>query len=132
MRKPLEFQRHPMDYATARGQGLFRGYCQLVIDGDTYDIFVDLGMGKYAYEPIRLNGIGTPEIFRPKDAAEKAAGFRAKDRVATLIMGKPVLIRTYRDDQTFGRYVADVWYYAGTEWKDLGELLVNEGLGVRV
>jgi micrococcal nuclease len=108
MRKPTEFETHPASYDMARSMGSFRAVCKNVTDGDTYDFFIDMGMGKYAYDTIRLQGLDTAEIFHPSNAAERAHGLAAKDRAMELILGRPVLIKTYKDVETFGRYVADI------------------------
>lgn len=88
--------------------GLLRGVCKYVTDGDTYDVYISLGLDQYAYTTIRLHAFDTAEIFHPSTAAERAHGMAAKSRVTDLILDKPILLRTYRDAETFGRYVADV------------------------
>jgi endonuclease YncB( thermonuclease family) len=108
MRKPAEFDNHPASYEMARSTGCFRAVCKNVTDGDTFDAFIDLGMGKYAYDTIRLHDFDTAEIFHPSNAAERAHGLAAKERVTELLLNKPILIKTYKDAETFGRYVADV------------------------
>lgn len=129
MRKPAEFENHPAPYEMARSMGCFRAVCKNVTDGDTYDAFIDLGMGKYAYDTVRLHDLDTPEIFRPSNAAERAHGMAAKDRVADLILGKPILLKTYKDAETFGRYVADVALVTANPMTltDIAETLSAEG-----
>lgn len=129
-RKPIEFESHPASYDHARSIGCFRAVCKYVTDGDTFDVYLDLGMGKYAYDTIRLQGLDTAEIFHPSNPAERAHGLAAKARVIELIDQKPILIKTYRDAETFGRYVADV-QYVDTLWKDLATTLRNEGFAKR-
>lgn len=108
MRKPSEFDNHPASYEMARSMGCFRAVCKWIVDGDTYDAYIDGGMGKYFYETIRLHDLDTAEIFHPSNAAERAHGMAAKARVTDLILDRPILIKTYKDAETFGRYVADV------------------------
>lgn len=108
MRRPSEFENHPLPYDMARSTSGFRGFCKYVTDGDTYDVFIDLGMNQYAYDTIRLHGLDTAEIFHPRSEAERTHGLAAKARAEELILNKPVLIKSYKDAETFGRYVADV------------------------
>lgn len=137
MRKPPVFDQHPTSFEDARNFGYLRAQVPHVVDGDTFDVFVDLGLGKYAYEPIRLVGPGgaefdAPEIFHPSAPAELQHGFEARNRVADLIEEKYVLVKTYRDRMTFGRYVANVLYYdKGKLAGDLADLLTAEGLAKR-
>lgn len=127
MRKPVEFESHPASYADAAAAGKFRAMGRHVVDGDTYDVFVDLGLGKYAYEAIRLYDFDTAEL-RTGSPAERARGQAAKARTAELVQDKPLLLKTYRDAETFGRYVAETWYWDGAAWKSLRETLDAEGL----
>lgn len=96
-------------------------------DGDTADFFVDLGLNQYAYDTIRLYGLDTAEIFHPSNAAEKAHGIAAKARATELIDQKPVLLKSYKDAETFGRYVAEVWYFDVTTLTSLADTLRAEG-----
>jgi endonuclease YncB( thermonuclease family) len=110
VRKPVEFENHPIGFETARTIGCYRAVCKNVTDGDTYDVFIDLGMNQYAYLTVRLRGLDTAEIFHPSNLAERTHGLAAKARAEELILQKPVLIRSFKDTETFGRYVADVYY----------------------
>lgn len=133
MRKPQDFIDHPSGYEHARSIGCFRVKVTHVTDGDTFDCFIDLGMGKYAYETVRLFNIDTAEIFSPKSEAERVHGLAAKARVEALIASKGCLIRTWQDKETFGRYVAQTYYpmYNGVTndhvWIDLRTTLLAEG-----
>jgi endonuclease YncB( thermonuclease family) len=129
-RKPKEFHNHPLKLDDTFPE--YRAVVQHIVDGDTFDVFIDLGLNQYAYETIRLAYVDTPEIFRPDDEAEKQAGFAAKARVEELILGKPVKLITYKDRASFGRYVAEVFYPVGEgdsphEWISLAGTLVDEG-----
>lgn len=129
MRKPLEFEDHPLSYERARSEGYFRAFCRHVVDGDTLDALIDLGMGKFAYDPIRLHDVDTPEIFHPANSFERQHGLQARDRVIALVLNKPIAIKTWKDAETFGRYVADVVYFgASNATYDLAKTLRAEGL----
>ena len=123
-RKPAEFVNHPMDFPSDLA---FRGFCTNIVDGDTFDALIDIGLNKYAYEALRLKDIDTPEIFRPKSEEEREAGQKAKTFVESLILNKPIKLVTYKDKTTFGRYVADVLYYQNGEWYDLAQSLRDQG-----
>lgn len=144
-RKPNEFQSHPASFGEAQAKGLCRAVCKYVVDGDTFDVLIDLGFNSYAYETLRLHNVDTPEIFRPKSTEERDLGLKAKYRVTELIFDKPILIRSFKDKETFGRFVADVWVLYEIEfpgpfaveaalasdsgtWMSLAEILRIEGL----
>jgi len=85
-----------------------------VVDGDTVDVIVDLGLKVLKEERLRLAGINTPEI-NVKDKAIRAAGLLAKDHVTTAVLGRQVLLRTdkpYPDDK-YGRWLARVFFQSG-------------------
>jgi endonuclease YncB( thermonuclease family) len=111
-RIPREFVDHPFHY-TELGEmsgPAFRAVCRNVVDGDTFDFLVDLGFYAYSYITIRLKDFDAPELFHPKSAAEKELAQRARARVEELLLDKPCVIVTAKDTQTFGRFVADVYY----------------------
>jgi len=96
-----------------------------VYDGDTATAVVDLGMRISTIIRIRFNGINTPEVR----GDGKEAGMIARDRVRNLILGKEVVIKTYKDKQEkYGRWLADV--YLPNEETSINQLLVSEGLAV--
>ena len=90
-----------------------RAVCRHVIDGDTIDAFVDEGLYDYAYITIRVKDFDAPET-RTSNLKEKTHGLDAKIFAVDLLLGKPIRMLTYKDTETFGRFVADVWYY-GTD-----------------
>lgn len=108
-RVPTEFADFPVPYPDARDEGLLRAHCKHVVDGDTYDFLIDLGMLQYAYETVRLARADTPEIFRPRNDAELAHGHEAKAFAESVLLEKPCLLRTHKGD-SFGRFIADVWF----------------------
>lgn len=127
MRKPTEFENHPVGYESARAGGFFRAFCKNVTDGDTYDFLIDLGLNQYAYDTIRLYDLDTAEIFHPSNPAERTHGLAAKARAVALIDQKPVLLRSYRDAETFGRYVAEVYFLINSVPISLAATLRLEG-----
>lgn len=76
-----------------------------VIDGDTMEVLVDLGMYVKMTITIRLFGIDTPEIR----GEEREEGLKVKDYVKSLIEGKEVLIKTHKDSKgKYGRWLAEI------------------------
>lgn len=115
MRKPPAFRNHPVSYIEAKDAGAYRAVCQHVVDGDTFDFFIDLGVYSYAYETVRLAGLDTPEVYG-RYATE--AGKAAKAWCERYLLGKPCLVYTGKDTTTFGRFVAEVIVVEpdGTRW----------------
>ena len=78
-----------------------------VIDGDTVDLDVDLGMDVHINTRIRLAGINTPELHS-KDEAEREAAKRAKSALEGLMVN-PMVMTTQKDEkEKYGRYLATI------------------------
>ena len=150
------FVDHPAAFDAAGLAGVFRALCVAVVDGDTVDLVLDLGFRQYALVTVRLRGVDTPEINgRTQDERVRAAA--ARDRAAALLLDKACLVRSFKDRQTFGRYVAHIWVlpYDGADpvagapatsaldgsaalrigasdvlWRPLGPILLAEGHAV--
>lgn len=116
-----------------------------VIDGDTYEVDVDLGMGVWVRgERLRLYGVNTPEVYGVrKDSDEYQAGKAASDFVKNLVRkGDLAIAETLKDEkEKFGRYLAvlyirvDVALLEGLEniraigdFYCLNDLLIAKGL----
>jgi len=99
-----------------------------IVDGDTIDVLVDLGMGVHRKERLRFSRINAWEIR----GEHKAKGKLAKARVAELIpVGEKILIQTEKDKQgKYGRYLAEIFILEGSLSKNLNDLLLNEGHAV--
>jgi len=110
--------------------------CLRIIDGDTLELDIDLGLHAHVIEKVRLADIDTPEVYGvKKDSEEYKAGKKASDRVRDLIFedGKPgskqLWVQTQKDAEgKYGRYVVKVFLYVDTEFVCLNDLLVKEGL----
>jgi len=98
-----------------------------VVDGDTFDLVVDLGFEISFAMRVRLKGIDTPETWRPKTDAERVHGEAATKFVSLLIENQYVTIRSHKLG-IYGRYEADVALLDGT---DLATLLKEEGFEKR-
>lgn len=102
-----------------------------VVDGDTFDIEVDLGWSIKIKERIRLSYVDTPEI---NDKKEKEAGIFVKNEVAKWLEGEPNLVvisiaykRVGQVKGKYGRTIADL-YHVDQKWL-LSQRLLKEGLG---
>lgn len=92
-------------------QGWLYQWCYLkrAIDGDTFEMVVDVGFKMQATITVRLNGIDTPETYRPSSDAEYQAGLDAKQLAEQFMHNGDdwVALVTYNKG-SFGRWVADV------------------------
>lgn len=87
----------------------YKGYVTNVVDGDTVDVHIDLGFHIGFDDRLRLYGIDTAEIFRPRNEAEKEHGYAARDLVERFCVDKPCIIKTYKDKRgKYGRWLADI------------------------
>ena len=89
-----------------------------VIDGDTLEALVDLGMNRWSRERLRLAHIDTPEIWRGDDRARgKEARDFVKDTLQEYLTKElslyehlethDAIIRTEKEG-SFGRFIAEV------------------------
>ena len=99
-----------------------------IVDGDTVDGVVDLGMDVSISQRLRLYGVNTPET-RTKDPAEKKQGMKAKRFVEkALPLGEQVMIKTHQDRKgKFGRYLAEIYL---PDASCLNKTLLEKGLAV--
>jgi micrococcal nuclease len=88
-----------------------------VVDGDT---FWSNGV------KIRVADIDTPEVSRPRCAAEKALGDRATGRLLQLVNAGPFQMRAWpgRDEDKYGRKLRVLV----RDGRSIGDILVSEGL----
>lgn len=89
-----------------------------VLDGDTFEILIELGFGVSQKFSVRLDGIDTPETSTDK-------GKQAKEFVRTLIEGKTVVL-TDCGHEKYGRARASIQLPTG---EDLTELLLEKHVG---
>jgi micrococcal nuclease len=121
----------------------YRAEVVRVVDGDTIDVILDFGFSLKQKMRLRLAYVDTPEL-RSKDEDERDRAQAAKQfvmeklfrsdgdpdnpRPAPLVV-KTLKTRAGKERQTFGRYVAEVYYQEvdSTVWTHLNEALVVEG-----
>ena len=98
-----------------------------VIDGDTFDILIDLGFDTFRKGRVRLYGVNTPES-RTKNVEEKQKGLAAKEFTDQWITaaGHKIKVETILDkNEKYGRILAKVW---NEEGKCLNQDIVASGL----
>lgn len=94
-----------------------------VLDGDTVDVIIDLGLGLRASHRLRLDGVNAPEIHST-NLKEKAAGLKVASIVESWVKaraGKLVMARSNEKPEKFGRLLGD-----------LDECDTPDGLGLEV
>lgn len=130
MRKPAEFENFPDKLARLAAFGPYRAVVRHIVDGDTLDLLVSVGFNTYVYLTVRVRLIDTPEL-NSRDTAERARAQAARDYVSTVLapIGSPVVITTFKDRQTFGRYVADITLADG---RDFATEVIAAGHGVAI
>lgn len=80
-----------------------------VIDGDTFDMDIDLGFNIHIHERVRLLDIDTPEKF----GKEKHLGLIVKQYATNNFLGKEVVIKSEKSNvaantDSFGRWLVRV------------------------
>lgn len=83
-----------------------------VVDGDTVDLMVDLGMDTYQHARIRLSGIDTYEVR----GEERELGLLAKDFISLILEENPdpLFLRTTKDRKgKYGRYIGEIYLADG-------------------
>ena len=106
---------------------IYNAEVKKVVDGDTFDIIIDLGFATLKKGRVRLYGVNTPES-RTSNAEEKKMGLAAKeftDQWLTKANHK-VKIETIIDkNEKYGRVLARVWDESGN---CLNEDIIKSGL----
>lgn len=97
-----------------------------VVDGDTWEGVLDLGLNLTAQEMVRLFGVNAPELH----GATKEAGQRAKLFTEFWMTGKTLYITSeaFRPYDSFGRVLATVYREGDTV--SLNDALLRSGNAV--
>ncbi len=97
----------------------YQAVIQKVVDGDTYEIDIDLGLTVWVRnERIRLYGVNTPEVYGvKKDSPEYLQGKAASDFVKSIIKkGDLAIVETLKDAKgKYGRYLGVVYVRVAPE-----------------
>lgn len=80
-----------------------------VVDGDTFDMDIDLGFNIHIHERVRLLDVDTPEKF----GEEKVLGLIVKQYAINNFLGKEAIIKSEKadvaaDTDSFGRWLVRV------------------------
>jgi micrococcal nuclease len=105
----------------------YKAIATKVIDGDTVDLYIDLGFHIRIELRIRMAHINAPEI-RSKDPNETTKGLKTKLYLIERIEGKEIIVRTFKDKtEKFGRILAVVLL----DGVDINAELISKGLAVK-
>lgn len=98
-----------------------------VVDGDTFDLDIDLGFRIRIHERVRLLGIDCPEKTARNGEEEKKAGKYITDWAKRELEGKEVKIRSRKGTDSFGRWLVDM----EVDWGNgpVNMIFVYNGLG---
>jgi len=108
---------------------VYRARVVAVYDADTITVDVDLGFHAWLRKvKVRLHGINAPEMRGP----ERPEGIVARDWLRREILGKDIVMRTYKAGTgkgKYGRWLGEV-FRAEDDPVSLNQDLVNNGLAV--
>jgi micrococcal nuclease len=108
---------------------IYNAEVKRVVDGDTFDIIIDLGFDTLKKGRVRLYGVNTPES-RTKNLEEKKMGLAAKEFTDQWLTssGHKVKIETIiNKNEKYGRVLAKVWNDAGA---CLNDDIIASGLAI--
>jgi micrococcal nuclease len=105
----------------------YRATIERVIDGDSFEAMIDLGLETYQKHKLRLKDVDTPETYRPGSDLEKQAGNLVSEHVKGLIEGKTVYLKTYADSK-YGDYLAEI-YLEETSVMSVNDYLLQQEFG---
>ena len=98
----------------------YKAKIKRVVDGDTVDVYIDLGFDVHYFSRVRLSGINTPES-RTRNLEEKKLGLAAKEYVDQWFQnyGSEFIIQTTKDQkEKYGRVLGTVTSLDGTAWEE--------------
>jgi len=99
-----------------------------VIDGDTVDVYIDLGFKMTAFKRLRLLELDTEEL-RDSDPKRREKAAKAKDRIQEILdEADKVFIKTVYDSTgKYGRLLAWMWTEKDGVLSNVNEQMVTEG-----
>ena len=104
--------------------GPYAGVVDLVHDGDTVNIKLDVGFDLTVYTRVRVMGINAPELSTP-------AGKAARDFAQTLLKpGDLVKVVSFGWDKFGGRIDASIEYDLAATSQDFGTVMIATGHAV--
>lgn len=92
-----------------------------VVDGDTVDLWIDLGFSIITHQRIRLARIDAPERFT--DDGKLATSWLVDE-----LQGKEIRVATEKTGK-YGRWIGEVEIFDGLypEWDNVSDLMVKAG-----
>jgi endonuclease YncB( thermonuclease family) len=129
----------PSDLGSTTPWWLWRAEVTNAVDGDTYDLRLDLGFSISARQRIRLKDVDTHEIYGVEGDSDEyergmeelafAMGWLKSARTNHTADDYPFVLYTTSETGKYGRYLGDVYARATDAW--LTDALVNEYPDVR-
>jgi micrococcal nuclease len=95
---------------------IYNAEVKKIIDGDTFDIIIDLGFDTLRKARVRLYGVNTPES-RTKNLEEKKMGLAAKeftDQWLSAANHRVKIETILNKNEKYGRILAKVWNQSGS------------------
>lgn len=89
----------------------YKAKVKRVVDGDTVDVYIDLGFDIHYFSRVRLAGINAPES-RTRNLEEKKLGLAAKEFTDRWIErhGPEFIIQTTKEQKgKYGRVLGSIW-----------------------
>lgn len=127
----------------------YRATCRTVVDGDTLDLDIDLGLRTSCRQRCRLLGLNAPEIHGvKKDTEEFQKGVDAASELVGLLQPEylghgldkripqelyagaraPLWVETVKDKVgKYGRFLVKVWVWQDSEILYLNQHLIDKG-----
>ena len=100
-----------------------------VIDGDTLEVDIYLGLDVSTKKTIRINGVNTPELRSP-DSSERKKANKAKKFVEKLLSdADKIYLMTKGESGKYGRTLGDISIYKDEAFSLLSEQLITNKLG---
>lgn len=109
-------------HAAASDLFTYRAAVEDVTDGDTLRVHIDLGLGEWVRQYLRLAHIDTPPV-------KTKAGLAARDFVLKELKGSPIVTLHTAKHDLFDRYVADIFLENGSY---LNQRILDAGHAVRL
>jgi len=117
-----------------------RAQCVRVVDGDTAYLFIDTGYHGYRLESCRFLDIDTPEL-NDQDQEKRAQANLAKQLVQDMLDAEetnwsvhlkewPLRIESAKEPDSFGRWLARIFFKKDGKEVSVNAELLKEGLAV--
>lgn len=98
-----------------------------VVDGDTYEMEIDLGFRTWIKVPVRVYRFYAPELHQPDGVTANPAGEASRDAAAALFAKAKTITVHSRKAESYQRVLADVYL----DGHSIADLLVAQGQGTR-